>query len=482
MPVQSLPDSPRLEHLKNQAKALLRNVRAGDTEALDIVREFDPRALDQPAEFSLTTAQLTVARQYGFASWAKLRDYLDVVTTYSRAPEPPTGETGSEDFLRLACLNYTNDRTAHIDRAKAMLAADPSLAGPNIYTAAATGDVAACRAFLAADPAQARRSGGPFDWPPLLYLAYSRLGDNPPDRSAVETAALLLDTGADPDSGYLWRGMASPFTALTGAFGGGEQDQPPHPRAQELARLLLTAGADPNDNQALYNRMFTPANDHLELLFQFGLGTERNGVWRRRMADTYPSPVRMLQEQLRWAADHDMAARVRLLLDHGVDPDGLGYHPIYAGQTAYRLATLAGNREIAAMLAAAGADASPVDAVETFLGACQAGDRDEADRLIAADPTLVAAAIERQPAAVVKAVGSGRMEAVRLLLDLGFDVNAGERTGLHEAAWRGDVPLARLLLERGADPERRDSTHDSTPLGWAEHGGQQEMVEFLSGR
>ena len=80
---------------------------------------------------------------------------------------------------------------------------------------------------------------------------------------------------------------------LTGAFGEGELGpvrQPRHPHSLALARLLLSAGADPNDGQALYNRMFEPGNDHLELLLEFGLGTGDGGPWRRRLGDALDSP------------------------------------------------------------------------------------------------------------------------------------------------------------------------------------------------
>ena len=95
---------------------------------------------------------------------------------------------------------------------------------------------------------------------PLLYLCFSRLPDEPPARSSLACAELLLRAGADPDAGFLWKGSAPPFTCLTGAFGGGEDraNQPPHQHALTLARLLLEAGADPNDGQTLYNRMFEP--------------------------------------------------------------------------------------------------------------------------------------------------------------------------------------------------------------------------------
>ena len=81
--------------------------------------------------------------------------------------------------------------------------------------------------------------------------------------------------------------------------------------------------------------------------------------------------------------------------------------------------------------------------------------------------------------------------AVGLLASLGFDVNAYGRgdipveqaweTALHVAAGNGDVGLARLLLELGADPALEDHRFHSTPLGWARHFMQQGTIPLLTG-
>ncbi|HVX46682.1 MAG TPA: ankyrin repeat domain-containing protein [Mycobacteriales bacterium] len=474
MPTRDLPENPSLEWLKKQAKSLHRDVRAGDPDARALVAEFDPRTA--PEDLALTGAQLVIARSYGFSGWAALREQVLLRTSYTRFPEPPADLSDRPDaaeFLRLACLNYTRDLPENPARARRLLAAHPQLATADVFTMAAAGEAEALERLLAEDPGLARRTGGPFEWEPLMYLAYGRVA------AGMRAARALLAAGADPNAGYLWHGMISPFTALTGVLGGGEQSQPPHPEAIPLARLLLEAGADPNDNQALYNRMFEPANDHLELLFEFGLGTDVESPWRKRLgANAYPSAAAMVQEQLRWAADHEMADRVRLLLAHGVDPDGRGYHPNFGEHTAYELAVLGGNRESARLLAAAGARTSGVDEVDAFVGACLAGDRELAQRL-AADPETVRAAIERQPDAVAQAVRSGRMEAVVLTLEHGFAVSGGDRTGLHEAAHAGNEAMVTLLLERGADPTPHDSDYGGTPADWAEHGGYPELAARL---
>src|SRR3954469_9489271 len=48
-----------------------------------------------------------------------------------------------------------------------------------------------------------RRGGGPYDWPPLLYLAYSRIDPTVTADAVLDTARALLDAGADPNAGYL---------------------------------------------------------------------------------------------------------------------------------------------------------------------------------------------------------------------------------------------------------------------------------------
>lgn len=412
------------------------------------------------------------------------RAYLETVRRYSRWPhrEPAGGESDpAHAFLRLACLNYGADDRERWRRASAQLAAQPGLARASIHTIAAVGDVAAARAELAREPSLARRSGGPHDWEPLLYLCYARLEDTAPGYSPLEVARLLLAHGADPDAGYLWEELPSPFTAVCGALGGGEQDQPPHRDALALARLLLAAGADANDSQALYNRQFRAADEHLELLFEFGLGRGSGGPWHARLGAAHQTPAQMLAEQLLWAARQDMPARVRLLLAHGVDPDGkAGAHPVHRGGSPCDVALLSGNAEIVALLSAAGASSS-ADPVLEFSGACMRGDRATVERLLAADPDLVARASASQPELLIRAAEHGRTDAVRLMVALGFEVNARLRhTPLHGAASNGHLETVKALLELGADTTIHDTEFDATPLGWAQHCRQAEVAACLA--
>lgn len=491
MPLLNLPSNPSLDHLKGQARAFQRQVRAGEAAALDTVRTFHPRpeAVPDPAAFRLADAQLVLARRYGFPSWVALRRKVEVVAEYGRSPhkvvladEARTTEERAERMLRLGCLVYGGDDLDRHAEASAMLAASPELARTSVFAAAAAGSPQGLRHFLDDDPSSANRPGGPFDWPPLLYVTYSRIRTDLSGFSAVEAARTLLEAGADPDAGYLWDGTY-PFTALTGALGGGEDkaNQPPHPEALALARVLLEAGADPNDSQALYNRQFDPDDSHLRLLVEFGLGKKRGGPWHRRLGSGQGAPTQLLEDQLSVAASENRPEWAQLALAAGAAPDGKGTaHPIFRGRTPYELAVHRGNREVADILLAARATATPLDAVDRFLAACMAGDRTAADGLSAGDPGVVAEAIARRPHAILDAVGVGRRDVVVLLSEMGFDVNVlGRLTPLHLAAYNGDVALVRTLIELGADPNRKDRSYGSPALAWAEHARQGEVLELL---
>lgn len=304
MPAIPLPDRPSLENLRNRAKTLQQLLRSGDEGALAVVREFHPRlgALTRDdsalAGFSRTDAQLVIARQHGFASWNRLRKHLEIIAQFSRSPHrlpPGTAVNGpqelADEFLRLACLIYDGYDPARIDQAQRILAEHPEVAAASVYTSAAAGEFEHLSVLLRSDPGLARREGGPFRWAPLMYAAYSRIDSPQPGRSTLEAARRLLAAGADPNAGYLWDGLPSAFTVLTGAFGRGEGAPPPHPQAMELATVLLEAGADPNDSQALYNcSLQSPPDDdgYLRLLLRYGLGTGSGGPWYARSALTRP--------------------------------------------------------------------------------------------------------------------------------------------------------------------------------------------------
>ncbi len=86
MPVRRLPPNPNLDHLKYQAKDLLKEHAARDAGAAQRIREFHPsfrRAPDADifsAHLKLSDAQLTIAREAGFPSWARLKRHIEKPT------------------------------------------------------------------------------------------------------------------------------------------------------------------------------------------------------------------------------------------------------------------------------------------------------------------------------------------------------------------------------------------------------------------
>src|SRR4030042_883024 len=66
-----LPKRPNLDNLRKRAKRLLRDYRSGDAETVLAVRR---HVVSE--DFTLRQAQLVVARQYGFNTWADLAVFV----------------------------------------------------------------------------------------------------------------------------------------------------------------------------------------------------------------------------------------------------------------------------------------------------------------------------------------------------------------------------------------------------------------------
>jgi ankyrin repeat protein len=191
------------------------------------------------------------------------------------------------------------------------------------------------------------------------------------------------------------------------------------------------------------------------------------------MTTAHPTPRELLEDELVFASSADLLHRVELVLAQGTDPDGRGTrHPGFHGHRAYEFATVLGYTEIADLLRARGA--APVDEVHQLFAAIMRGETP------AAGPELVARAIRRNPYLPIRAAEIGRSEALEPLRRLGFDLNVVALSApIHQAAIHGHLDTVKKLVELGADPELRDPSYGGNALGWAEHGQQQAVADYL---
>ena len=93
MPSRSLPALPHWEHIRKQAKDLLADLRANDPASLSRAHvysaAFSPaRVASAPSAFCLSDAQLIVAREYGFASWPRLKQHVEKLQATTPVASP----------------------------------------------------------------------------------------------------------------------------------------------------------------------------------------------------------------------------------------------------------------------------------------------------------------------------------------------------------------------------------------------------------
>ena len=117
------------------------------------------------------------------------------------------------------------------------------------------------------------------------------------------------------------------------------------------------------------------------------------------------------------------------------------------------------------------------------------GHRETAEALLDAGADVRTVSRNSEANLAINAAAAGpradrRAEIVRLLIARGSPVDGrgspAGHTPLHEAAFNGDVPLVRLLLESGADRSVRTPEGD-TPLDIATKHNRAEVVRLLGG-
>jgi ankyrin repeat protein len=326
------------------------------------------------------------------------------------------------------------------------------------------------------------------------------------ERGDVAMVDALLDAGANVDArSDWWAGgfgvldVCAPAMATHLVARGATVDVNAAARLGMLDRLTALLDEDPARVHARGGDGQTPLHvassiDVARLLLDRGadidaLDVDHESTPAQYLVRAHPDVARLLVDRgcrtdlLLLVALGDLP-RVRALLD--ADPacvattvsdawfpmrnpraGGTIYHWTLARHaSAHRIARDFGHRDVLALLF----ERSP--APLALAAACEVGDEALARRLHAEHPGIAAALTGAERRRLPDAAQAEDRDAVRLLLDAGWPVDArGQHaaTALHWAAWHGDVEMIRLLLARGAPLEAREHDYGGTPLSWAIH-------------
>jgi hypothetical protein len=330
MPVKPLPAGANLDHLRYQAKDLVKEHRSRDAQAAQRIREFHPRfknATDREifeARLSLADAQLTIARERGFSTWARLKRRLEKPTV--------------ADNLTLPHQERIQDRTFRH--------AVDLLDG---------GDAEGLRAYLSAHPDLVRarvvfEGENYFRNPTLLeFVAENPIRHGTLPSNIAEIARVILDAGARADKAALNETLGLVCSGRIPRECGVQVS---------LIDLLCKYGADPDTamGTALLHGEFEAAKAllakgaRMDMPAAAALGRVEDA---RRLLANASSEQR--HRALALAAQFGHEEIVRLLLDAGEDPNRYNPMGTHAHSTPLHQAALAGHEDVVRLLLERGA-------------------------------------------------------------------------------------------------------------------------------
>ena len=378
---RSLPPRPNLDWLKKDARDRLAALRAADPAA------------------RLHHAQLAIAREYGFASWRKLRAHVEAVAGGVFNPRPVALDAAAAERISAA---IRADETAQWN---ALLDAEPEI----IHARLPDGQTA-------------------------LHAAAQQ--------EATNGVAVLLDRGADANAKYGDSGHTPLSWAVTC-------------HAFQAAFLLMARGVKPD--------LFTAAGlgllDQVKVCFDdagairqgaSSTGSSRFGPGGVRLPCPPKADVELISDALCFACRNGHPEVVRFLLRGSPDLSFRGY----LGARALHWASYGGSRSALKQLIEAGADqAARDDALECTpraFGICVPanwGFIELVHARLVEDPSL-ATFMDGRTSALHEAARQGHARIVQLLLKAGANpaqVDGGGVTALQLASVGGHVEVEELL-------------------------------------
>jgi ankyrin repeat protein len=409
-----------LEQLRKQAKERVRERRAAGQEV------------------KLADAQFELARELGFASWPRLKEYVERLSL-----EQPFRD--DLDYYEGRANGIATVAGVGVAEARHDLAARPGFASwrelRRRVEAMRRGEepptpfVLAYRAVEANDRARLVELLDRF--PDLVAQRGTNGNDLLGTARDQAIVSLLLERGADPNRGndYGW-------TRLHGAADGNDR---------ALAAILLAAGARTD--------LFARGDGGTPLVAALFWG-------HREVTDLLGrEPV-----NLRVAAGLGDLDMIREL--HGTPRAGAhrGFYRPHGGFPVWQPSDEP--QEILDEALVWAAKSGRVDAIRQLV---------ELGARVDADPY--------RGTALTWAATNGRTAAIRTLVELGADPNRrgtfggpshGEGvTAIHLAAQSGQREAVLTLLALGADPLILDNLHGGNALGWARVGGHEDLADIL---
>jgi ankyrin repeat protein len=442
---RQLPAKPNLEHLKKQAKELLRSM---------------PHS-------KLADAQHALATEYGFANWAKLKAHLDsLVQTPAEALKAAVCASDAARVREL--LERHPELRAKIDDPMT----DYGFGVQALFAAVQRSDRATIDALLRAGADIQKRTewwAGGFG---VLDDCHPELVEFLTERGAVIDAHAASRLGMLPKLRELVEADASIVHAR-----GGDGQTPLHfASTVEIAEFLLARGADIDARDV----------DHESTPAQYMLRVDQVRHYPRDRQDVARYLVsRGCQTDILMAAalgDADLVLRhlkndrecIRTSVSGKWFPMRnpraggtiyiwmLGHH-----RTAHTVARDFGHEDIFQLLI----NHTPENLKLAL--ACELGDEASFHEFLAKNPD---AAINLSDADVRKlpdAAQNNNTQAVRLMLEAGWPVDTpgdAGATALHWAGFHGNAEMAREILRFHPTLELKSRDYEGTAVSWAAYG------------
>ncbi|MGA3090949.1 MAG: ankyrin repeat domain-containing protein [Terriglobales bacterium] len=443
---RQLPPNPSLEQLKKQAKGLLKRQQAADSEALTRIREYHPRWRNLSERqvaallFSLADAQLVIASEYGFSSWAKLQSHVKTLEAASSTAEAVASlrdAAGKGDLVRLNTLLDAHPEL--IDERGGEGGRTP------LHHAVFGNSEAAVKVLLVRGANPNIRCEGDNAYP--LHFAV--------EKHQFPIIRLLVEHGADTvgEGDYHELGVIGWATAWDYA-----QATP------DIVAYLLGHGARHNIFSAV-------AVGETEVIRELVARTPND--LERRMNGTV-----MRSMPLHLAVMKNQPTALTTLLDLGANTESIDE----ARFSALDLAAFYGRHDLAQVLLERGAKVRLPAAVALRRTT-------DVERLLRRDPGtlkpggrwghLIVRASERAPGDVIEMlIRNGASMNVRDDPKTSIDATSGY-TPLHAAAWYGNLSAIDVLMRHGADVRAREEKYHGTPAGWADYSGHKEARDLI---